>query len=308
MAHFQQDGHMAMRNPKGRANYQPNSWGADGGPRPNPARGFRTFAQEVEGTKARLRPESFADHYSQARQFFISQTEIEQKHLGDALVFELSKVERPDIRERMVSHLCNIHEDLAQTVANGLGIDLPEPAEAARPTRDDLRPSAALSIVNRGPQRFEGRKLGILMTDGAEAGLFSALTAATENAGAVFEVIAPKIAGATLSDDTLVPAKQKIDGGPSVLYDAVALLLSEDGAALLATDKTAKDFVSDAFAHCKFIASTKASHPLLEAAGVAGQLDEGCVQLLTRKDAASFIDACGQLRVWDREPKIDLDR
>jgi catalase len=67
-----------MRNPKGRANYQPNSWGAEGGPRANPTVGFRSFAEPVEGNKVRLRPESFADHYSQARQFFISQTPIEQ--------------------------------------------------------------------------------------------------------------------------------------------------------------------------------------------------------------------------------------
>ena len=36
-AHFQQDGHMAMRNPVGRANYQPNSWGD--GPRESPSAG-----------------------------------------------------------------------------------------------------------------------------------------------------------------------------------------------------------------------------------------------------------------------------
>ncbi len=74
---------MAMRNPKGRVNYEPNTW-SDGGPRENPKRGFRTFQEQAEGPKVRLRPESFADHYSQARQFFISQTPIEQKHIGDA--------------------------------------------------------------------------------------------------------------------------------------------------------------------------------------------------------------------------------
>jgi catalase len=193
-AHFQQDGHMAMRNPKGRANYQPNSWGAEGGPRANPTLGTRSFAEPVEGNKERLRAESFADHYSQARQFFISQTPIEQKHLCDALVFELSKVERPDIRQRMLAHLVNIHEQVAETVANGLGIDVPEAARAAQPTREDLPASPVLSIIERGPQRFEGRKLGILATDGADAGLFAALTAAVTKAGGVFEIIAPRIA------------------------------------------------------------------------------------------------------------------
>ena len=101
-AHFQQDGHMAMHNPAGRANYEPNSWGPSlGGPREDPARGFTSVAATPDGDKLRIRPESFADHYSQARQFYVSQTPIEQKHIGDALVFELSKVERPDIRSRM---------------------------------------------------------------------------------------------------------------------------------------------------------------------------------------------------------------
>jgi catalase len=298
---------MAMRNPKGRANYQPNSWGEDGGPRANPTIGFRSFREEVEGAKVRLRPESFADHYSQARQFFVSQTPIEQKHLCDALVFELSKVERPDIRERMVAHLVNIHDKLAGTVANGLGIELPEPARAAQPTREDLKPSPALSIVERGPQRFEGRKLGILATDGADAALFSALTAAVTKAGGVFELVAPKIAGVTLSDGQLVPAKQKIDGGPSVLYDAVALLLSADGAAMIAKDAPSNDFVRDAFAHCKFIAYTQDAQPLLEASGIAQKLDEGCVALASRKDAAAFVELCGRLRHWERELSVDLD-
>ena len=306
-AHFQQDGHMAMRNPKGRANYEPNSWGTEGGPRENPRLGFRSFPATDAGAKVRLRPESFSDHYSQARQFFISQAPIEQKHLCDALVFELSKVERPDIRERIVAQLANIHASLAGKVANGLGIEVPEPAEAAQPTREDLEASAALSIIERGPQRFEGRKLGILATDGADAALFTALTGAVTKAGGTFEIIAPRIAGVTLSDGEVVAAKQKIDGGPSVLYDAVALLLSEEGASMLGKDAPSNDFVRDAFGHCKFIAFSKDAMPLLEAAGLAQKLDAGCVALRSRKDATEFIAKCGKLRVWERELSVDMD-
>ena len=307
-ANFQQDGHMAMRNPAGRVNYEPNSWGAEGGPREDPTRGFRSFAAQDSGEKVRLRPESFADHYSQARQFFISQAPIEQKHIGDALVFELSKVERPDIRARMVSHLLNIHPDLAATVANGLGLtELPKPAQAAQRTRQDLEPSDALSIVKRGPPGIAGRKLGILVTDGADAGVFQALVKAAGKAGALVEAVTPKIAGAVLSDGTLVPGKQKIDGGPSVLFDAVALVLSQDGAALLAKDGAARDFVADAFGHCKFIGFTAEAQPLLEKAGVLADLDDGCFTLAKGKDAAAFVEACGALRYWPRELKVDLD-
>ncbi|WP_136163462.1 catalase [Sphingomonas flavalba] len=306
-AHFQQDGHMAMRNPVGRANYEPNSWGAEGGPREDPVRGFRSFAASEDGPKARLRPESFADHYSQARQFFISQTLIEQKHIGDALVFELSKCERPDIRSRVVSHLIHIDKGLAATVADGLGLDLPQPAKAASSVIDDLPPSDALSIIKNGPKNFAGRKLGILITDGADAALFNALVAAIEEEKAIYEVIAPKIGGATLSDRSKVPADQKIDGGPSVLYDAVAVIASEGGAALLAGDATAKDFVTDAFAHCKFIGYSLETMPLFEKAGLAGDLDEACIELGAKGDAVSFIEACRALRFWDREANVDLD-
>ncbi len=181
-AHFQQDGHMAMRNPVGRANYQPNSFGE--GPRELPQRGFTPFADVEQGPKRRLRAESFADHYSQARQFFISQTTGEQTHIAAALAFELSKVQTPVIRERMVSHLLNIDETLANQVAGKLGLQkMPKPAEAAVPTRQDLDPSPALSIVENGPDRFEGRKLGILVSDGSDAGLLDALKGALDKAG-----------------------------------------------------------------------------------------------------------------------------
>jgi catalase len=65
-----------------------------------------------------------------------------------ALTFELSKVEALAIRERMVSHLMNIDDTLATTVAQKLGFQsMPNPADAAIPTRQDLEPSPALSIV-----------------------------------------------------------------------------------------------------------------------------------------------------------------
>ena len=308
MAHFQQDGHMTMRNPKGRANYEPNSWGpTEGGPREDPVRGFTSFAAEADGPKQRVRSETFADHYSQARQFFASQEPIEQKHIGDALVFELSKVERVDIRSRVVSHLLNIDEGLAATVADGLGLALPDPANAARTPIADLLPSEKLSIVRNGPDSFKGRKLGILLSDGADAAIFAALLAAVETEGAIYEVIAPKIAGVTLSDGTTVAAKHKIDGGPSVLFDAIAIVVSEEGGRLLSLDAAAKDFVTDAFAHCKFIALTNEAEEIFERAGIIDDLDEACLALDSAEDAQPFLTACHALRHWPRELEVDLD-
>jgi catalase len=307
MHNFQQDGHMAMRNPVGRTNYQPNSHGE--GPRESPTRGYRHFPAEEQGTKARLRPESFADHYSQARQFYISQTGAEQRHIAAALTFELAKVEALVIRERMVSHLMNIDETLATTVAQKLGFQtMPNPADAAMPTRQDLEPSLALSIVERGPKRFEGRKLGILITDGVDAKLLRDLTDAITKEKAVFELIAPKVGGVTASDGTFIEANHMIDGGPSVLFDAVALLTSATAIDDLINEAAARDFVADAFQHCKFIGYDESATPLLEKAGIANALDEGVLALPGEEGLSAFVAELGKLRVWGREPSVKLGK
>ncbi|WFR94801.1 catalase [Rhizobium tumorigenes] len=302
---FQQDGHMAMHNPKGRANYQPNSWGE--GPRESPTSGYRHFPSDEQGQKVRLRPESFADHYSQARQFYISQTPPEQRHIVAAITFELSKVMTPVIRERVVSHLFNIDETLALTVARKLGLQtMPKPADAAVATRQDLEELPSLSIVRKGPMRFEGRKLGILVTDGVDAAMVKAVVAAVVDAKADFEVIAPKVGGVTASDGKWLAAHQMIDGGPSVLYDAVMLLTSPEGTEELLREATARDFVADAFSHCKYIGYVDAALPLMQKAGIADALDEGTISLSAPGDLAEFFEEIGKLRVWGREPSVKL--
>jgi catalase len=299
--YFQQDGHMALTNPKGRVNYEPNSWDGQGsGPRESPDQGFQTYSEQVEGPKLRIRSETFSDHYSQARQFYISQTDVEQQHIADALVFELSKVEKVEIRARMVSHLLNIHADLATKVADGLGLKtMPKPADAAKPTRQDLKKSPALSILLNGPENFKGRKMGVLVTDGTDIKTLNSLKSALKKEGALFEIVAPKVGGVEANDGSWIEVQQKIDGGPSVLYDAVALLPSEDGAKLLTKEPAARDFIADAFAHKKFIGYVDAAALLFGTAGISEKRDEGFIPL-KGADCSAFIAACRQVRYWAR--------
>jgi catalase len=303
---FQQDGHMAMMNPKGRVNYEPNSWGgAKGGPRESHETGFRSFSAEEHGRKLRERSETFADHYSQARQFYLSQTKPEQGHIADALIFELSKVERAAIRIRVVSHLPNIDPKLADRVAKGLGLrEKIQPANPAKKPLAELRPSKALSIVQNGPRSFAGRKVGILVTDGTDRGLFDALKSEVEREGATVEVIAPVVGGVRASDGSLIEAQQKIGGGPSVLYDAVAVIPSEEGCQSLLKNAAARDFVSDAFTHLKFVGYVDAAMRLFEKAGVAAEMDDGFISLAQGKGPAAFVAACRKLRKWEREQLV----
>jgi catalase len=306
VAHFQQDGHMAMTNPQGRVNYEPGSWDPPG-PREDPAAGFRTFPDgqgDQAGPERRLRPESFADHYSQARQFFVSQDETERRHIIDAFTFELSKCDREAIRTRMVAGLRNVGDDLAGPVAEGLGLaGLPDAIAPAREPVHDLPPSPALSILANGPDSFAGRKIGILVTDGADAATLEEVTSAAGQAQVNVELIAAAVGGVETTDGQRVPADQKIDGGPSVLYDAVILLVSKHGVPALAAQPAVRDFLADAYAHCKFIGFTGDASPLFEAAGLGDKIDDGFISL-DEHSAADFISRCARLRFWPRQASI----
>jgi catalase len=300
---FQQDGHMRMHVNRGRANYQPNSWGE--GPRESPETGFVHHPGDELGPKLRIRAETFADHYSQAVQFYASQTEVEQAHIAAALTFELSKVETIAIRARMVAHLRNIDEQLASEVAAGLRLkSMPDAAPAAVTPRKDLAASPALSILLNGPESFAGRRIGVLVSDGADASLIDALQAAADEEGAMLKFVAPMVGGVEASDGRWIDAHEKIDGGPSVVFDAVALLPSDEGAKLLAAEPTARDFVADAFAHSKFIGYCEAAKPLLRKASVLDDMDEGCIALDAADDAAPFVQRCRKLRYWAREARV----
>jgi catalase len=300
---MQRDGHMQMQVPKGRANYEPNSLadaGEDGGPREDPKGGFRSFQTPVEGTKVRLRAETFADHFSQARLFFRSQTEIEQAHMASALVFELSKVTLEHVRLRVLSNLLNVDESLAARVADGLGMDLPSAsAPAAEPF--DMDESPALRIVGKYPDTLKGRLVGVLVTDGADGKIVTTVKAAAEAAGAQVQLIAPKVGGVTLKDGSKLKVDRQLAGSPSVLFDAVALVLSADGCAMLLNEGAAVDFAKDAFGHLKAIGHTPEAQPLLDKAGVVP--DDRVVALGT--NGKGFV-AVAAGRQWDREPSVRI--
>ena len=299
-ANFQRDGHMQMTVPKGRVAYQPSLIDPTG-PREDPQAGFRSFPAQVEGPKTRDRSDTFADHYSQARQFYVSQTEPEQNHIVSALIFELSKVETVAVRERMLSHLANIDDGLAQRVASGLGwTGAIQSLPAAKDPQTDLAPSPALSLLAKGPPPLEGRKVGCLITEGADAVLLDSLRKAVTGAGAQFKVVAPTVGGVPLSDGHHQAADFQLQGGPSVLFDAVLVAGSEEGVKALVAESAAIDFVQDAFSHLKVIGHTPEAQPLLDKAGVAP--DAGVIAL--KKGAGStFVKAAPQ-RVWDREPAV----
>jgi catalase len=297
----QRDGMHQMEVPKGRANYEPNS--IETNPiRENPTMGYKHLAEAMAGEKTQLRPETFADHYSQARMFYRSMTEPEQRHMAGALGFELAKVESAPIRARVLGHLALIDPALQQQVEDALGMkgkaDKINPAVQPR----DLKSSDSLSLIKKAQPTLKGRKIGVLITDGFDASLLNAIRNAAKSEKAAIAIVAPKIGGAKDNSGRLTPADMSLSGAPSVFFDAVVILTNEIEAKKLAEEACAVDWVRDAFGHLKVIAHTKGAQSLLHKAGI--KPDEGIVELGDIKSVSHFIKQAKNGRIWKREPKL----
>ena len=296
-ANNQQDGYMQMHVPKTRTLYDPQSLDPDR-PRENPKKGFESFHEQLDdGVKGRVRAESFADHYSQPRMFYRSQTPAEQAHIASAYAFELGKVDTPHVRTRMLGHLVNIDEDLANRVAMALGMKLPEAVEPAAPVQD-LPTSEPLQTIGRTPKSLKARMIGILVAEGSKHSEIKKFEEAAMAEGARVKIVAPN-KEVTLDDGTIIQADERVSGGPSVMFDAVVSIIMPDQAKKLAKDSATLDWFNDAYVHCKAIA-------------YCGATDEFILSKLpVEKDAFvtplaeidSFIENA-KSRLWEREPKV----
>jgi catalase len=296
-ANQQRDAHMQMDLPKGRVSYEPSTLD------PTSAResmaGFKSAVAPLRSSgKQRARSPSFADHYSQARMFFRSQSDPEQAHIVAALIFELSKVETPHIRMSMLSHLLNIDSDLAARVGRGLGVKKLPAAHATAAKVQTLPPSAPLQLIGKMKRTLNGRCVGLLFAQGSDTRVIETLRRALKKEGAQVKLIAPTIGGAELSNHVHLAADCQLAGSPSVLYDAVAIVLSAEGAKTLAKEAAAIDFIRDAFGHLKAIAVDKSARDLLKVAGV--EPDAG----ICRADDLKTFIAAASTRQWQRESSV----
>ena len=293
----QRDGHMQMAVPHGRTAYEPQSLEPD---RPlETPHGFTSAAVSIDhGLKRRIRSASFADHYSQPRQFFHSQSPEEQAHIVSAYVFELSKVQTPHVREAIVGHLRNIDPSLAKRVAAGLNMATLPPAPQAAAHIQDLAVSPPLALIGKMKDTLKGRSVGILIAEGSDSAAIDAIRKAAHAAGAVVKVVALKIGEIKLGGGKFEVIEHQLAGTPSVVFDAVAVVLSDAAAKKLAKEGAAVDFVHDAFGHLKAIAANEGAGALLKAAGVTP--DDGVIDAA---DPKAFIKAA-KTRQWAREPKV----
>jgi catalase len=306
----QRDGFHRQTINRGRVNYEPNSL-AGGCPFQAGAAGFTSFREPVQGPKLRAKPEKFADHYTQAELFWESQTTIEKLHIVRAFRFELTRVQVPAIRERVVAQLMNVSPELGEAVASGLGMAPPEPLPVARPKVEDpeVRRSPALSLFARpGAMGARGRRVALLVADGVDGAAVLALHGALLAAGAVPRIVGARLGAVRSASGPGVPVEATVESMPSVLFDAVAVVGDGTVAQRLAADGLAAEFVREQYRHCKPLYLAGPLESLCAAAGLRttlpdGSPDPGLVAVDAHDEAATgrFLEAIARHRHFERE-------
>jgi catalase len=306
----QRDGMHRQAINRGRVAYEPNSLGG-GCPFQAGARGFTSFPDPTPEDKVRGKPEKFADHYTQARLFWESQTPVEKSHIIRGFRFELTKVQVPAIRKRMVASLANVAGELAEGVAEGLGMDVPAPLPRAleRPRKPEVERSPALSLFARpGDGGIRTRRVAILVADGIDGEAVKALHAGLLEAGAVPRVVGARLGQVESEQGEAIDVEVTLETGPAVLYDALAVPGGHKAVQALGNVGHALEFIKDQYRHCKPILALAEGRALVENAGVPARLESGEPDpglLLPEGDAEEalpeFIQAIARHRHFERE-------
>ena len=306
----QRDGMHRQALNRGRVNYEPNSLGG-GCPFQAGKAGFSSFPEPINDRKVRGKPESFAEHYGQARLFWISQSAAEQAHIAAAFRFELTRVQTPAIRERMVAGLVHVDTGLATMVAEGLGMALPAPLPRATELPiPEYQPSPSLSLLTRpGAAGIRTRRVAIFVADGVDGAMVRTIYESLLCDGAVPRLVGQKLGKvAPLAGDAL-DVEITLEAAPSVLYDALVLPDGDAAAAALGQDANALQFVREQYRHGKPILAVGGGAGLLASAAIPPKLpDGGDDPGLVGSDAASlpqalaaFKAALAAHRVYARE-------
>jgi catalase len=273
----QRDGMHRQAINRGRVAYEPNSLGG-GCPFQAGMKGFTSFPDPRPEDKVRGKPEKFADHYTQATLFWESQSAVEKAHIIRAFRFELTKVQTSAVRSRIVSLLANVADELAQGVAEGIGIDVPEPQPKASSKRikPEVAVSKALSLFARpGDGGIRTRRIAILVADGVDGEAAATLHEGLLKAGAIPRFVGARLGQVQTEQGEALEVEVTLETTPSVLYDAMAVPGGHDAVEKLGITGHALEFIKDSYRHCKPILAIGAGATLLDNAGASAKLSSG---------------------------------
>ncbi len=300
---FQRDGMHRQDIDTNPAAHSPNSLN-DNWPRETaPASGgFESYQERVDGHKIRQRSNSFLEFYSQPRLFWLSQTPAEQRHIVDAFSFELGKLSRPYIRERVIDLLTRVDIDLAGQVAANLGYKLSEDALNTPPPKavNGLTRDPTLSLYASGVGVVKGRQVGLLLSEGVNAAEVLEILQALSAAGVHAKLLAAHGGQVTASDGSTLPVDATFDGAPSVSVDAVIVPNGNIDALLL--NGAAKHYILEAYKHLKVIGLSGDAIRFKLSLGLTDRPEDGICEGSAAQGTLmqDFLDALKQHRVWSR--------
>ena len=322
----QRDGHMRQTINRGQVSYQPNTIG---GGCPFQAKisegGFTSFTERIDAKKIRGRSKSFFDHFSQATLFYNSQSEAEKNHIVNALRFELGKLEREEIRIRVLGLLSQVDKSLAGRVAAGLGLEVPKkpehPINHSMPADGDVKKyqpvyvkqaiekSAALSMAGTIKNTIKTRQVAFLTANGVDENALNQMMKALTAEGAVVKLIAPYMGYIKGDKGTAIKVDQSFLITASVLFDAVYVPGGAKSVATLKEIADAVHFINEAYKHCKAIAADGEGVQLLEQSYISNKYNADNFSgndlvadgVMINKTSKDFIKAIAQHRFWERE-------
>ncbi|MFE0734862.1 catalase [Streptomyces sp. NPDC058855] len=265
-----------------------------------------------ESAKRRVAPESFGDHFSQPRQFWLSMTPTEREHIIAAYTFELGKCAVQAVRERALTVLANIDPVLCEGVAAGLGLPVPP----ATVPFADIEPSPALSQLG-AVWPLDGRTVGIVTDGTTSTDTVRAVHDAVDAAGMVPLIVGPT--GGTL-DATGAPLMVRrtfatarsvefdtlfLVGAPAPGLDARGSLDAKAGhlpADTPPVDPRVTLLLNEAYRHGKAIGGTTGAAGALRAAGLPEDAPGVVLGDDTGAVLATLTELLGKHRVWQRFP------
>ena len=307
---FQRDGMHRMDIDTNPANYEPNSIN-DNWPRetpPGPKRGgFESYQERIEGNKIRERSPSFGEYYAQPRLFWLSQTPIEQQHIIGGFSFELSKVTRPYIRERVVEQLAHIDTALAEAVADNLGFKLTkEQASIAPPPNvNGLKNAPSLSLYAGAQGEIKGRVVAILLNDQVKSSDLLAIMQALQAKGVHAKLLYSRMGKVVADDGSALTIAGTFAGSPSLTVDAV--IVPCGNLADIIKNGDARYYLLEAYKHLKPIALAGDARQFKATLNIKNEGEEGVVEADSAD--AQFMDTLLTLmtahRVWSRAGKIE---
>jgi catalase len=308
----QRDGYHRHTINRGRVAYEPNSLGGGCPFQAGMTAGFTSFREPIEADKVRGKPQKFGEHYTQAELFWNSQSPPEKAHIIGAFRFELTRVQIPAIRKRVVAQLANVSMDLADAVAAGLGMQTPPPLPKVveKIQTPEVSVSPALSLLARpGDMGVRSRRVAILAVDGIIAAPLVKLHSQLAAAGAV-----PRFVGATMgavasTEGAEIPIEVSMEAAPAVLWDALVVPEGPNAVDALMSHGLAMEFVREHYRHCKPILVFGAAEAVLKKLSIVRELPAGGADpglLFGESDAPenvieSFCALLGKHRDFGRE-------